>query len=458
MDAMIEQDSSSNRKFTAITGAGYALFWGCQIPARLPFLEKGIRALLSRLAISACDVPGSTCCPERSFIANLDPSLWLLTAVRNLALVEAQGLDLLTPCSGCYATFREAVHTMRIDRQAREKIQASLETMGLYWSDRILVLHLASLIHDTLGLDRLKASLKRNLEGLRIAVHYGCNLLDFQGSRTFHYPSRSGELEQLVEALGGISVDYHTKGECCGESLGRTAGTGEARAMARRKVAAVRLGGANAILVACPACFLQLDAQQALMTREGEDQRIPVLYLSELVGLSLGLSPEQLGLSFHRTPVAPLLQEWRAREEEVSSFPDLLDRMALERCLSCSACLNDCPIALTREEYRPNSIIQKLLEGDMEGCLRERTIWFCLECHRCSQLCPQNYSWEKVLGLLKRAAMEEGMAPLALREGVDRFLQKGRLVDPSPSSRARLGLPDVENLSPQVIREIEERK
>ena len=115
-----EQTSKAQIKETIPQNrSGYAMFWGCQIPARLPFLEKGTRAVLHQLKVSTHDLPDFTCCPERSFIANLDPSLWLTTAARNLSLVEAQGLDLLTPCSGCYATFREAIHQLRTNRQAR---------------------------------------------------------------------------------------------------------------------------------------------------------------------------------------------------------------------------------------------------------------------------------------------------------------------------------------------------
>jgi heterodisulfide reductase subunit B/heterodisulfide reductase subunit C len=451
------KDLTSKPESAAQAKSGYVLFWGCQIPARLPFIEKGMRALLDRLRISIHDLPDFTCCPERSFVANLDPSLWLLTAARNLALVEAEGLDLLTPCSGCYATFREATHHMRTNDQTRKRIQTSLEEMGLEWRDRVQVSHLATLIHDTLGLDRIKSLAKHKLEGMRIAVHYGCNLLRSQQSHPFDHPSRPRKLDNVVEALGGISVEYETKGECCGESLGRTAGTAEAKAMARRKFTAMQLSQADAILVACPACFMQFDTQQALMSREGESYQIPVLFLSELLGLCLGLSGENLGLAYHRTPVTSFLEKWESKGVSTLRPQQLFDQEALQRCLDCSACLNDCPIALTQEDYRPNLLIERLLEGDLSSCLDHEKLWHCLECHHCSQLCPQNYSWEKTLHLLKQLAMKEGKVPSALREGADRFLKSGRLVDPSPASRKRLGLPEVVTAAPSAMKELKEK-
>ena len=455
-----EQTSKAQIKETIPQNrSGYAMFWGCQIPARLPFLEKGTRAVLHQLKVSTHDLPDFTCCPERSFIANLDPSLWLTTAARNLSLVEAQGLDLLTPCSGCYATFREAIHQLRTDRQAREQVQSALKGMGLEWKDRTHVLHIATLIYDILGLERIKGSLIHRLDGIRIAVHYGCNLLRTQQSHPFDHPSRPRKLDSLVEALGGISIEYETQGECCGESLGRTSGTGDAKAMARRKLSAIRAAQADAILVVCPACFMQFDTQQALMSREGESYRIPVFFLTELLGLCMGLSPEALGLTStsHRTPVGSFFEKWEGKRERGPIEAPLFDQDALKRCLDCGACINDCPIALTEEDYRPDLLIEKLLEGDLEYCLKHEKLWSCLECHHCSQLCPQGYSWEKTLHLLKQLAMKEGQVPSAIREGAERFLKTGRLAEVSPTSRKRLGLPEVESASPGLIQEIKEK-
>jgi heterodisulfide reductase subunit B/heterodisulfide reductase subunit C len=399
-----------------------------------------------------------TCCPERSFIANLDPSLWLRTAARNLALVEAQGLDLLTPCSGCYATFREAAHQLRADPEARERIQSSLQSMDLQWKGRARILHFATLFHEVIGLEKIKGLIKQRLGGLRLGVHYGCNLLRSVPSHPYDHPSRPRKLDNLVEALGGISVEYETKLECCGESLGRTQGPLGAKAMARRKFLALRASEVDAILVVCPACFMQFDTQQALMVREGEEFRIPVLYLTELVGLCLGLSPETLGLAYHRTPVGPLLERWKQKKQEASLGEGMLDRDALQRCLECSACLNDCPVCLTQEDYRPNQLIEKLLAGDLASCLHHEKLWLCLECHRCSELCPQGYSWEKTLHILKQAATKEGLIPPSLREGADRFLKGGRLTEASSPARKRLGLPEIQPLPSTLIQGLKEDK
>jgi heterodisulfide reductase subunit C len=229
--------------------------------------------------------------------------------------------------------------------------------------------------------------------------------------------------------------------------------------MARRKLSAIRAAQADAILVACPACFMQFDTQQALMAREGEPYRIPVFFVTELLGLVMGLSPEALGLTStsHRTPVGSFFEKWQGKGEGRPGAGPWFDEDALKRCLNCGACINDCPIALTEEDYRPNLLIEKLLEGDLEYCLKHEKLWSCLECHHCSQLCPQGYSWEKTLHLLKQLAAKEGQLPSAIRDGAERFLKTGRLAEVSPASRKRLGLPEIGSASPGLIEEIKEK-
>src|SRR3990170_4640618 len=93
----------------------YAMFWGCQIPARLPFIEKSTRLVLDRLEVPYQDVEGFTCCPERELIRTASEELWYVAGTRNLALAEEQGLDILTPCNGCYSTQKDIIHQLKKD-------------------------------------------------------------------------------------------------------------------------------------------------------------------------------------------------------------------------------------------------------------------------------------------------------------------------------------------------------
>jgi heterodisulfide reductase subunit B len=62
--------------------------------------------------------------------------------------------------------------------------------------------------------------------------------------------------------------------------------------------------------VNCPLCHFMLDAKQRSIEREmGVKIGLPVLYLTQLLGLALGLEPQKLGLERLITQPRSLLQK-----------------------------------------------------------------------------------------------------------------------------------------------------
>jgi len=54
------------------------------------------------------------------------------------------------------------------------------------------------------------------------------------------------------------------------------------------------------VVVACPMCHVNLDMKQAAVEqRYSKKMGMVIYYLSDLVGLALGLSAEQLGINRH---------------------------------------------------------------------------------------------------------------------------------------------------------------
>ena len=118
-----------------------------------------------------------------------------------------------------------------------------------------------------------------------------------------------------------------------------------------------------------------------------------------------------------------------------------LDLEVLKRCKECRGCETDCPAYLTIEGYSPCYLIKAILEGRIEECLESDMIWQCLECHTCLEVCPQCYSWEKVMTALKQEAIKRGKAPKTVSKGRDTFLKTGRLGDPRIPPREKMKLP-----------------
>jgi heterodisulfide reductase subunit C len=121
---------------------------------------------------------------------------------------------------------------------------------------------------------------------------------------------------------------------------------------------------------------------------------------------------------------------------------NFLDIQRVASCAACRGCESDCPAFATIEEFDPTRINQAILAGRGEAWLDSLVIWQCFECHTCSEMCPQNYSWELIISRLKKEAISRGKAPKTVQRGVETYLKSGLLGEPRMAQRAKLGLPD----------------
>lgn len=420
--------------------AQYAFFWGCQIPARLPQMEKSTRLVLERLGVKAVDLDGFTCCPERNLIANLDERAWYLTASRNLAVAERAGLNLLTSCNGCYGTLKSVLNLVRSDPARKAEINRALAKVGLTLEGRVEVRHLIEALYLDVGPERIAKQVSRPLRGMVIAVHPGCHLIRPSHALQFDDPLEPTKYDALVEALGAQNLKYDTKMQCCGGALANVGELDEAVALAQRKLLNVRDRGADALTTCCPECFLQFDQKQTIMQRRGDNVHLPVLTYPELLGLALGISPEELGLGAHRVAVGPFLERWEERQRDLGAVAGRVDLAAAERCHKCAACVVDCPVAQSHEDFDPNALIGQFVQGKINELLEAGRFWQCLECHTCFELCPQRFGMERVFTALKHLAIERHQIPGGVQIGLGMFVKSGRLGEPDARARRKLGL------------------
>ncbi|MDN5293668.1 MAG: heterodisulfide reductase subunit [Eubacteriales bacterium] len=421
-------------------GAGYAVFWGCQIPARLPFMEKSTRLVLDALGIDYVDLEGFTCCPEKSLVKNYSEMRWLLTAARNLAVAERAGRDLLVVCNGCYGTLRAAANRLTTEKELRDLVNEKLATIGLTYTGRQRVRHLIEVFHDEVGPAAIKSRVTKPLTGMRIAVHYGCHMLRPSSAIHFDDPLKPSKFDALVTALGAESIDYHTKMMCCGGALSHVGDEADAMALTRKKLLELMKRQADAMVLVCPACFMQYDQKQYLAQRKGEKIHLPVFTFPELLGLALGIDPAELGLDYHRVDTTDFFRTWEKHLADYELVKRHIDLNAVRRCYECGACVSDCPVAEIKERFDPNRLIGMLLDGRVNELLNSKEIWYCVECHTCYEMCPQKFGMEKVFATLKHLAMERGLMPPSIKGGVDMFLRTGRLGAPDDRTRKKLGL------------------
>ncbi len=419
----------------------YAMFWGCTIPARFPSIEKATRLVLDDLGVHISELDGHTCCPEGTLVKAIDPGAYHLAAARNLAIVGRSGLDLLTPCNGCYSTFKETQRHLGAEAAERDEIDRRLATEDLAWAPDLQVLHLAEWLADVEGGAAVARRAVRSLSGMRVAVHYGCHLLRPQPAVSWDDPLEPAKLETLVAALGARVVDYPTKMQCCGGALDRVGRRDASLTMALDKLRELEEREVDAMIVACPSCFQQFDLNQAALRRAGEAIDVPVLYLSELLALCYGHDAEEIGLGLHRVSVDRFLSTWDEREAGRDRARESFDLRLLEECDSCGACRQDCPVAQVDSEFQPNEIVARILDGDIDGVLADGQAWKCLECFTCLELCPSRIGLAGTLRVLKEQASAQGGQPDSVRQAYESFEQDGVLGKPREAARSKLGLP-----------------
>ncbi|RLI52438.1 MAG: CoB--CoM heterodisulfide reductase subunit B [Candidatus Thorarchaeota archaeon] len=287
----------------------YSFFLGCVMPNRFPNVEKSIREVLPRLGIELEDLEGASCCPAPGVIRSFSEPTWLALASRNLALAEKAGHDLITGCNGCYGTFKEALATLHENPERLTEVQKVFKGLGIKFTGNVDAKHLIEVIY-ALGPEEIKKRVTRPLTGLRVAVHYGCHLLKPSKNRPWKKTERHTFLDELVEATGAESIRYRDKYMCCGAGGGvRGSNVPVSIDIAREKLDNMLEAGADVLVDVCSFCHLQFEISQPQLNKElGENRyQLPVMYYTQLLGLAMGLEPDQLGLNKHVVSTKALL-------------------------------------------------------------------------------------------------------------------------------------------------------
>jgi len=276
----------------------YAIFLGCSIPARMNHYEASSRMVLKEFGVDLLDIELFSCCgpvPLRS----ISFEVFLTVGARNLALAEAEGLDIMCLCSGCFSTLSDVNHQLREDPELRKDINKKLEPTGLAYGGKIAVKHFLNVLHRDVGIDTIKRRIVRPYKGLRIATHYGCHTVR---------PSKIVQnsnipplfFDDLVEATGAESVRWAAKAACCG---GPVLGTDEELSMdlCERKLTDAKAWNVDFLCTSCPFCQVQFDSIQAkIASARGNAYDLPSILYPQLLGLAMDMDTDLLGIDNNR--------------------------------------------------------------------------------------------------------------------------------------------------------------
>jgi len=290
----------------------YALFLGCTVPIRNMNYELSARKVAERLGIALVDSDQFSCCgyPTKS----LDHHAALVMAARNLAVAEAMGLDICVLCSACSGTLTEAAKALNADPAMRDRVNRDLEAAtGKRYDGTVRVWHIARVLYEAVGLDRLRREVKVSLQGFRFAAHYGCHYLKPSASYDgFDDTEVPHTLDDLIAVTGAEVVDHNTKLDCCGGGV-LAVDEEVALAMPAAKLMEVKALGADAIVLICPFCDVMYEYNQRRIEKAADTRLgLPVLFYPQVLGLALGIPAEELGFSLNRVKSRELSQKLAA--------------------------------------------------------------------------------------------------------------------------------------------------
>jgi heterodisulfide reductase subunit B len=282
----------------------YALFLGCNIPARVRQYDASVRAVLRRVKVQLTDIPEFNCCGYP--IRNVDQKAFLFSSAVNLALAEKVGLDIVVLCKCCFGTLKEAEHILNQQGSLQQEVHALLAKRGLQYTGKTQIKHFLSMLYHDVGIDTLKSKITRQYKGLNIATHYGCHALRPSKITRFDDPVAPSVFDKLVEVTGAMSVDWTRKLECCGAPL---LGVNDELSMklTRKKISSGKTAGADYLCSACPYCHLQFDTVQKMMISKNGNKPLASVLYPQLLGLCMGINENVLGIYENQLDISGLI-------------------------------------------------------------------------------------------------------------------------------------------------------
>jgi len=240
----------------------------------------------------------TTCCGGNT-IDEANKFLVYSINARNIALAEKEGLDLLVTCNTCYMVLAKTKHALDNDPNLKEEINKLLAEEGLEYKGTAKIWHILPFLLEEVGIEKIKERVKRPLKGWKIATYYGCHIKYPKEVAVVDSEDPQG-LEELIEALGGEPIkDYEGKDVCCGYHSYYTN-----KEIALKKVVKAPQGakqaGAEVLVTPCPLCFKAQDIYQDMAETE---QKVPSIYLPEILAYALGYDAKEAGLSYHIIPI-----------------------------------------------------------------------------------------------------------------------------------------------------------
>ena len=273
----------------------YSFFPGCSSShGGSKAYGQSIQAIAKPLDIDLIELEEWNCCGSTPYTSVNELASYSCSA-RNLALAEKRGLDLITPCSSCYVILNRTNLDLKEYPSLKHKVAEALAAGNLTYNGSIRVRHLLDVITTDIGFDEISAKVTNNLQGLKVAPYYGCQIV--RPRLGYDNPEYPQTMDNLVNSLGAVATPFPLKSRCCGGSL----------IIPEEKITLDLIfnilqdavnNGAECIVTVCPLCQTNLDVYQNRVNKKYKSKfKLPILFFTQLIGLAFGIDARTLGIN-----------------------------------------------------------------------------------------------------------------------------------------------------------------
>ena len=255
----------------------FTYYPGCSLKGSAQELDESFRSVSEKLGVKLKELPDWACCGASS-AHMVDSYLEAALPARDLITAERLGRDVVAPCAGCHVRMKAA---------SRRILGSDYLSKQFPFKGEIGIMSGIDMLYRQDVLARIKERSSRPLEGLKVVTYYGCLAVRPIEVVEPDDAENPRQMDVIMETIGAEVLSWPYKTDCCGGSLAVTR-TDLVLKLSRKIIDMAIAVKADAIVTLCPMCQANLDTRQADISKlAGKNYSMPILYLTELIGIAL---------------------------------------------------------------------------------------------------------------------------------------------------------------------------
>lgn len=274
------------------------IYPGCSLNGSARDYNESVFAIAKVFDIELVQIPDWNCCGATA-AHNLNKELSLALPARILALAEQNGLDeVLVPCAACYSRLVVTQHELKVEPEIKNRIKKVIELdyrgttkilNVIEWLDKYIIPGIE---------EKLVLPFKH-----KVACYYGCLLVRPNKVLNYDRSEDPQTMDEVMRKIGADPIYFPYKTECCGAGFS-VSRTDIVSKLSGKIIEDAEHRGAEFMIVACPMCHSNLDMRRPDINQYFKAKfTLPILFVTQALGLAVGLSPKEVGLQRHFVPV-----------------------------------------------------------------------------------------------------------------------------------------------------------